>query len=100
MENSEEITRYKKAQAQVKLLKGFYIHLIIFVLFLTIIIFINLKFTPEQYWFIYPTLGGGIGITFHALGTFNQNSVFSKGWEEKKLKQFIKEEQNNHKSLK
>lgn len=97
MENSEEIERYKRAQEQVKNLKGFYIHLVIFVLVMAMIIYINLKFTPEYYWFFYVLLGGGIGLLFHALGTFNKNNVFSKEWENRKIQEFIEEEERENK---
>ena len=100
MEKSEEIERYKRAQEQVKNLKGFYVHLIIFVMSMAVIIYINLKFTPEHYWFVYALLGGGIGLVFHALGTFNKNSVFSKDWENRKIQEFIEEEKKNNNLLK
>lgn len=93
METENDYERYKKASEKVQELKGFYSHLIAYIVVIPLIAFVNLKFTPDHYWFFYPMIGWGIGIFFHALGVFDTTSFFGKGWEEKKLKQFMKEEE-------
>lgn len=101
METSDEYKRYQEARKHVQEIKGFYAHLASFILVMIVITFVNLKFTPEHLWFFYPLLGWGIGLTFHGLGVFGTGNIFNKNWEERKIQQFMKEEEeklkeNNH----
>lgn len=98
MENSNsEYERYQKAQKQVKEIKGFYGHLTSYVIVLAILIYINLKYTPEYLWFIWTMLGWGIGLLFHAMRVFNWFTFLNKEWEERKIKQFMEEDKNKNK---
>jgi len=98
MENSNsEYERYQKAKKQVKEIKGFYGHLTSYVIVLAILIYINLKYTPEYLWFIWTMFGWGIGLFFHAMRVFNWFPFLNKEWEERKIKQFMDEEKNNSK---
>jgi len=98
METKSDYERYKKASEKVQEIKGFYSHLIAYLLVIPLFIVINFKFTPGHYWFFYPMIGWGVGVFFHALGVFDTGSFFGKGWEERKLKQFIKEEEEKLKN--
>ena len=72
MENSNsEYERYQKAKKQVNEIKGFYGHLTSYVIVLAILIYINLKYTPEYLWFIWTMFGWGIGLFFHAVRVFD-----------------------------
>lgn len=59
-------TALKGAKAKVE----FRIHLINYFVINTILAVINLTVTPEYMWFVWPLLGWGIGIIFHALKVF------------------------------
>lgn len=37
----------------------------------------------------------GIGLVFHAWGVFGKGLLFSKDWEARKIKEFMKEDQYN-----
>lgn len=90
--------RYVKAQKKVKEIKGFYAHLFWYVvvnLFLTFGsslgqlfrgegIDIEFHFSYSSVWFFW-----GIGLAFHWFGVFGKNIVFSKDWEERKIKDFM-----------
>lgn len=54
-------TAIKRAKAKVE----FRIHLITFIVINTLLVIINLIFTPEYIWFKWPLLGWGIGIVLH-----------------------------------
>lgn len=85
---------YEKAQKRVKEIKGFYSHLITYCLVIPFIIFVNLRFTPGFYWFWFSALGWGLGLFFHWLGIFGFRLLgFGKDWEERKIKEFMN--QNN-----
>ncbi len=92
--NYLEEERYLRAQKRVKKIKGFYWHLFWYLavnIFLLAMIYKNLgtdesffeygHFTTPFFW--------GIGLFFHWLGVFGKNVVFSKDWEERKIKEFM-----------
>lgn len=97
MNTTNDIERYKKAAKKVKNIKEFYSHLMFYIIGLSVLIFINLKYSPEHIWFIYPMLGWGIGIIGHGIAAFGNNFMFSNDWEEKKIKSIMEEEENNSK---
>ena len=94
MITTNDIEKYKKAQKKVEEIKGFYSHLFFYIITISVLIFINLKYTPQYLWFIYTLIGWGIGVIGHALGVFGNNFMFSKDWEEKKIKALMEEENN------
>lgn len=92
--NYLEEERYVRAQKRVKQIKGFYWHLFWYLVvnvFLLAIIYKNLG-TNESFFdyghFSTPFFWG-IGLFFHWLGVFGRNIVFSKDWEERKVKEFM-----------
>jgi hypothetical protein len=98
MDNTNsEYERYQKAKKQVNEIKGFYGHLASYVIVLVILIYINLKYTPEYLWFIWTMFGWGIGLFFHAVRVFNWFPFLNKEWEERKIKQFMDEDKNKNK---
>ncbi len=98
MENSNsEYERYQKAKKQVKEIKGFYGHLTSYVIVLALLIYINLKYTPEYLWFIWTMFGWGIGLFFHAMRVFNWFPFLNKEWEERKIRQFMDQDKNKNK---
>ncbi len=98
MDNTNsEYERYQKAKKQVNEIKGFYGHLTSYVIVLVILIYINLKYTPEYLWFIWTMFGWGIGLFFHAVRVFNWFPFLNKEWEERKIKQFTDKDKNKNK---
>lgn len=90
-----EYERYEEAKKQVKEIKGFYSHLISYVVVISVLVFINLYYTPKHIWFFWPMMGWGIGLFFHALAVFNIVPFFGKDWEEKKINELIEKEKKN-----
>jgi hypothetical protein len=72
MQNQEAYQRAKK-RAEAKI--GFYLHLAVYIVVNILLIIINFSTSTEYLWFKWPLIGWGIGVFFHALGTF----VFSGG---------------------
>lgn len=89
-----EYERYQKAQKKVKEIKGFYGNLISYSIVISILVFINLRYSPNYLWFFYPMLGWGLGLFFQAMSVFHFFPFFNKDWEEKKIKEFMEEEKN------
>ncbi|UCD19634.1 MAG: 2TM domain-containing protein [candidate division WOR-3 bacterium] len=80
---------YRRAKRRVEEIKGFYAHLIIFVAVNALLVLINLWTSPGFLWFLIPLVGWGIGLFFHAVFGFGLFGVFTKEWEEKKIKEYI-----------
>lgn len=103
MENSNhktEFERYQDAKKQVQEIKGFYSHLVVYILSMVLLVFINLKYTPEYLWFLYSMAGWGLGVLGHASKVFNWFPFMGKGWEERKIQQFMEEEKKNDSKFK
>lgn len=92
MEQHNEKLLYKKAKKQAKEIRSFYINLTCYCIVIPGLVFINLYYTPEYLWFYWSMLGWGMGLFFHAMQAFGWNPFFSKEWENRKLRQFLDEE--------
>lgn len=89
-------TNYENARKRLDNLKGFYWSLIAYVIVIPFLIFVNFKTSwHEHKWFFYPMLGWGIGIAFQAYEVYGKDKYFGKAWENRKLEEFMKEEEGN-----
>lgn len=90
---------YHIAYKKVQRIKGFYIHLMVYVLVNAFIICGNLNwsdFGKAEFWnfWNFSTLFfWGIGLFGHWVSAFGRTIFFSSDWEERKIKQFMKEEE-------
>ena len=89
--NAEE-TKYQRAQKRVEAIKGFYIHLIVYVVVNLILFSINMIVSPDSLWFFWPLMGWGIGLFMHALSVFVFGGGFSADWEERKIQELMEKE--------
>jgi len=96
MENTyQKEERYLLAQKKVKKIKGFYIHLLVYILVNSFILIVN---TSESLsgnkvfwsWNTFSTaLFWGIGLMAHGLSVFSRNIFFGSQWEERKIREFM-----------
>ena len=87
--------KYERAKEHVEKLKGFYIHFAIYLLMVPVFIFLNFRSTSFP-WAIFPIVGWGFGVTGHAMETYNYNPLLGKNWEERKMKEFMEEDDYNN----
>ena len=116
MNDLDKNTAYEKAKKRVKDEKGFYSHLTAFIIINIILPILRGKFIDfakphvennEGFmeWINWHTIGTpilwGIGLTIHGLWVFKrnlfqgnlfENMIFSKKWEEQKIKEFMEDE--------
>ena len=95
--NNEE--RYRRAKKRVKDIKGFYWHLFWYLvvnIFLTFGSSIKLFVTDGTFNFDHFNFGSfsvwffwGIGLVSHWLHVFGTNIIFSKDWENRKIKEYM-----------
>lgn len=101
MTTLEEI-KYQEAQKQVRKIKGFYTHLIIFIL---VNIFVIVKKTQnidegETIWHAFKlAFFWGIGLVFHGLKTFDSIPFFGKEWENRKVKELMDKEKEQERKF-
>ncbi|MEW7278375.1 2TM domain-containing protein [Aquimarina sp. 2201CG1-2-11] len=112
MNKYDEKKAYERAKKKLEAEKGFYSHAVVYVLINIAIYFfvtqifeyagVGPKNSGVQYWmqwqrFLTPALWG-IGLLIHGLCVFGdrtifkkyfKNSIYSKDWEERKIKEFM-----------
>lgn len=90
--NYNEEERYYQAKKRVEEIKGFYGHLISYVLVNIFLLILNVITSPKHLWFFWPMLGWGIGLFFHGLKVYNYSPFFNKEWEERKIREYMEKE--------
>ncbi len=88
-----EEERYFKAKKRVQEIKGFYGNLVSFMVVNCVLIVINIVTSPQYLWFFWPLSWWGIGVLFHGLKVFNYVPMFTKDWEQRKIKEYMDREQ-------
>jgi hypothetical protein len=81
--------RLARARRQVAAIKGFYIHLVVFVVVLAGLAVVNLA-VGDPWWVQWVLLGWGIGVAAHALAVFGHASQVMANWEKRKLDELMR----------
>lgn len=84
-ETKKDTAEEKKALEEVRDIKGFYQHLIIFAVIGGIPVVAGLIINPESFWIILPLIGWGIGVLIHGLNVFESVNIFGPKWEKRKV---------------
>lgn len=97
MNNIQE-DKLKRAKKRVDELKGFYIHLAVYVAvnaFILINIAVRSVGDSDTFWhfgtFVTPVFWG-IGLLFHAMHTFRLNPILGKDWEQRQIQKYMDED--------
>jgi len=86
--------KFIRARKKVKSIKGFYIHLIVYIL-VNAFILLSQALSSNGWrifwhWQSYSTMiFWGIGLAFHAFGVFGMDFILGKNWEDRKIKEFM-----------
>lgn len=96
MESKDEI-KYQEAKKRVKRIKGFYSHLLVYLVVNTMIFIVNIQhldagesvfsfknFSTAFFW--------GIGLLAHGLSVFLPSMILGNDWEERKIKEIMNKE--------
>lgn len=76
--------QYREARRRVRKVKKFYNHFISWIVFSAFFIFLNFTTSPNDFWAIFPIMGWGIGVVFHAIGVFGIPGL-GKDWESRMM---------------
>lgn len=94
---SDEI-KYQEALKRVKKIKGFYSHLMVYIVINTMIVVSNSSNSSEDFWrwqTFSTALFWGIGLIAHGLSVFLPSFMMGKDWEERKIKELMEKEKQN-----
>lgn len=86
----DEQQRYERARKQVRQLRAFYIHLVVYILVNAFLVILSL--ITGGSWSIWPLLGWGIGLGAHAATVFVGGSLLGAGWEEREIRRQLERE--------
>ena len=95
--SNEYSDSYLRARQHVDNLKEFYYNLISYCFVIPFLIFINYKTFWGFQWFWFPLFGWGMGLAFHAYKVYVNDGVLGRGWEKRKIEQFMKQESHTKK---
>ena len=109
-QNFTQEQSYIRAKKRVKDIKGFYIHLMVYVLvnlFISGVIIFGLSQSGDDFDEIISNFGvystwvfWGIGMFFHWMGVFGFRSLgFGKDWEENKIQELMEKDENRSKNF-
>lgn len=94
MENLEKENKYLRAKERVAEVKKFYSSLMSYAVVITFLGALNYYTDEWNYpWFLWAALGWGIGLIFQAIRVFGKNPFFGRNWEERKIKEFMQEDE-------
>lgn len=76
-EERARIERDVRARAirRVRAKLGFYWHLVCFALVQAALVAINLTYTPQRLWFVWPLAGWGTGVLLHAFAVLQRRGL-------------------------
>ena len=110
---TEKLSKLQRAQKKVAQIRGFYNHLAIYLIVNLVLYLLRDKMTvvllgkrvfgsPEILehinWDVFGTpIVWGIILVFHAIKVFGNTSIFAKDWEERKIREFLNDDENNNK---
>lgn len=96
-----EIQRYEQAKKRVEKIKGFYTHLVVYIIINIFIIFKH-SYSDNEFhnlgeWGTYSTaIFWGIGLLFHGLKVFGVDFLLGKNWEDRKISEMMEKERFNN----
>lgn len=61
---------FHRARERLEARRGFYAHLMVFVVVNAALLIINMTTAPDVLWAKWPLMGWGIGLAFHGLSVF------------------------------
>lgn len=89
-----ENQKYFRARERVEALKKFYGSLLSAAFVILIVGSINYYVDEWRHpWFLWVVFGVGISLIFKALKIFNLNPFMGRNWEERKIKEFMKQDE-------
>ena len=98
--------KFARAEKRVKDIKGFYTHLVIYLVVNFLLLFIQLyqfdfvlcDFNITVFGYLSTPFFWGIGLLFHGLYVFQHKFKFFKDWEQRKIREYMEKEEEDFKN--
>jgi len=81
--------RYQRARRRVEAVRGFYVHLVVYLIVNAGLFLINMLTSPGTLWFYWPLIGWGIGVAAHAFSVFGAGKWLGPEWEEREIRKIL-----------
>jgi len=88
----DEQERYERAKRRMEEIRGFYGHLVAYLVVNAVLLVLNLMTSPGYLWVRWPLFGWGIGIVLHGASVFGAGRLFGPEWERRKIKEIMDRE--------
>lgn len=85
---------YVQAKNRMHQLKAFYKNLISYVVVMIFLVVINYFTSPNFWWVLFPALIWGIFVIIQGLSVYSKRGLFSKEWENKKIQEYMDENED------
>lgn len=98
--STPEEVKYHEALKKVRKIKGFYTHLVVYIIINAMIIIAKVqKVDPgESIWHaLYVPAFWGLGLLSHGLSVFLPGMILGQNWEERKIQELMDKEKNERK---
>lgn len=95
--NAQEEIKYQEALKRVKKIKGFYSHLLVYIMVNIMIIVVNIQnLSPGESYFQYKNFFTaffwGIGLVAHGFSVFVPQWFLGNNWEERKIRELMEKD--------
>lgn len=95
--NLQEEIKYQEARKRVKKIKGFYSHLLVYIVINIMIILLNYQnLAPGESYFqfknFFTAFFWGIGLVAHAFSVFVPQWFIGNNWEERKIRELMEKD--------
>lgn len=88
-------TKYSRAKERVAEIKEFYSSVLSAIFVIVLVASINFYVNEWRHaWFLWVVFGLAISLLLKALKIFNLNPFMDRGWEERKIQEFMQQEEN------
>jgi uncharacterized integral membrane protein len=89
--------KYEKALQRVKKIKGFYTHLVVYLVINLMLVIVNVQNLDQgesyfQFKNFQTAFFWGIGLLAHGLSVFLPNMILGNNWEERKIKELMEKD--------
>ena len=82
-------SRLDQARKRVRDLRGFYVHIAVYIVVISGIALINWATYAGYWWVVWPMIGWGIGLGAHAVSVLFEGSLLGPAWEERKTRELM-----------
>ena len=90
----DDRARYERAHRRVREIRGFSLHVAVFVLINIVLHVFYFVLAPTMYWAFWPILGLIIGLLAQGLATYRWMPFIGKEWQERKIRELMETDQH------